>query len=67
MPRHNGTWSPIYGQAWDHAKTRAAVEVVLAAGHRPMYAHSLVIGWLNRLNLWCLRGSESGRIAHLAD
>ena len=67
MGRKNGTWSPIYGQAWTHAKTARAADVVTKAGHRPRYAAFLVLGWLHRLNIWCLANDERGVVATLSD
>lgn len=56
MGKHNGSWSPIYGQAWTHAKTLAACEWLVENGKRisPDFAPFLVLGWLNRLCIWCI-------------
>lgn len=63
----NGTWSPIYGQAWTHPKTERACKTVQDAGHKPRYAPFLVLGWLHRLNIWCLANSTSGVVSALTD
>ena len=63
----NGTWSPIYGQAWSHPKTERACKAVQDAGHKPRYAPFLVLGWLHRLNIWCLANSTSGVVTALSD
>lgn len=66
----NGTWSPIYGPAWVHPKTRAAADRVAQARPRlsvRAVAPFLVLGWLNRLNVWLLGNDTSGRTAGLSD
>src|SRR5688572_4739865 len=60
MARKNGTWSPIYGQAWSHEKTARAASVVASAGNHRRYAPFLVLGWVNRLNIWCLENHRNG-------
>jgi len=62
MGRKNGTWSPIYGQAWDHRKTAAAAAHVVAHGRGipEECAPSVVLGWLNRICIWCLSNGETG-------
>ncbi|MCA9317780.1 MAG: hypothetical protein KDB73_20010, partial [Planctomycetes bacterium] len=69
MGRHNGTWSPIYGQVWTHPKTsRAADHARLAMrGVRADVAPFLVVGWLNRVCLWCLANGETGHTGTLSD
>lgn len=62
MGRNNGTWSPLYGQAWDHPKTAAAAAHVVANGRGipEECAPSVVLGWLNRICIWCLNNGETG-------
>lgn len=67
MSRKNGTWSPTYAQAWGHAKTKRAVAHAIERGIRAESAPFLVLGWLNRINCWCLSTEESGRTAGLSD
>ena len=68
-PRHNGPWSPVYGQAWDHEKTSRAVDFVVANDRKIPRdcAPSVVLGWLNRLNVWCLSNHEGGYVGALPD
>lgn len=66
----NGPWSPIYGQAWTHQQTRASSAVVREQVKRPTtpeVAPFLVLGWLNRINIWCLANNEQGGIGGLSD
>lgn len=68
MGKRNGTWSPIYGQAWTHHKTATAAAWLVKHGRRitAAVAPFLILGWLNRLNLWCLANSEHGSLAGLS-
>ncbi len=68
MGRKNGTWSPIYGQAWDHHKTAAAAAYAAKHGRSipTDCAPSVVLGWLNRICLWCLANGETGVTATLS-
>lgn len=66
----NGPWSPIYGQAWTHQQTRRSSAVVRERVRRPTTAEVapfLILGWLNRINVWCLANDESGGIAGLSN
>lgn len=69
MTRAAGSWSPIYGQAWTHPKTRRAVAALLKADKRARAeaAPFLVLGWLNRLCLWALANNEAGIVGGLSD
>lgn len=67
MARKNGPWSPLYGQAWTHEKTRRGSLVVAESGHRAEYAPFLLLGWLNRINVWCLSNNEKGQTSALTD
>lgn len=68
MGRHNGSWSPVYGQAWTHPKTGRASAWLVVHGKRitSAIAPFLVLGWLNRLCVWCLGNSETGSLAGLS-
>lgn len=68
-PRHNGPWSPLYGQAWDHAKTHAAVSHLVSIDRKVPRecATAVILGWLVRLNIWCLANNEDGVVGGLPD
>lgn len=68
MGREHGLWGPVYEQAYDHPKVRAAASVLVEEGVVPeCLAVQLVVTAVNRLNLWALRDGESGRVDHLDD
>jgi hypothetical protein len=49
MGRHNGSWAKFHPQMNDHAKTRAAVRVLVEAGIPEEFAGPIIVAAVPRL------------------
>lgn len=67
MGRHNGSWAKFHPQMNDHAKTKAAIAVLVAAGVPAEFAGPLVVSAVPRLAAWALSDGDTGRTGSLSD
>ena len=67
MGRHNGSWAKFHPQMRDHAKTRAAVRVLVEAGIPPEFAGPIVLAAVPALAAWALSDGDTGRTGGLSD
>ncbi len=67
MGRHNGSWAKFHPQMNDHAKTRAAVRVLVDAGIPEEFAGPIIVAAVPRLAAWALSDGDSGRTGGLSD
>lgn len=67
MGRHNGSWAKFHPQMRDHAKTRAAVRVLVDAGIPAEFAYPIVLAAVPALSAWALSDGDTGRTGGLSD